>query len=164
MSQNNISLLNNSDIPDGNDAGIALVFTEWNSTIVNELVNGCERILQKYNIRSIVKMKVPGSIEIPFICRRYFEAVKKTSYRPDAIIALGCVIRGDTPHFDYVCQAVTHGITELNLQLPVPVIFGVLTVDSMEQAKERTGGTHGHKGEEAAITALKMIALNRKLS
>ena len=81
---------------------------------------------------------------------------------PDAIIALGCVIRGGTPHFDYVCRAVTDGINELNLHLPVPVIFGVLTVDDVQQAKDRIGGVHGHKGEESAITALKMIALMRK--
>jgi 6,7-dimethyl-8-ribityllumazine synthase len=73
------------------------------------------------------------------------------------------VIRGGTPHFEYVCQSVTSGITQLNLSLPVPVIFGVLTVDNMEQARERIGGQHGHKGEEAAITALKMILTNQQL-
>jgi 6,7-dimethyl-8-ribityllumazine synthase len=73
------------------------------------------------------------------------------------------VVRGDTPHFDYVCQSVTHGVTELNLNMQVPVIFGVLTVDNMQQAKERIGGVHGHKGEEAAITALKMMVLNNHL-
>ena len=78
---------------------------------------------------------------------------------PDAYITLGAVIRGDTPHFDYVCKAVTDGVVQLNLSLPVPVIFGVLTVDNEEQAKERIGGKHGHKGMEAAITALKMISL-----
>jgi len=74
---------------------------------------------------------------------------------------LGCVIRGETPHFDYVCQSVTQGVTLLNTRLPVPVIFGVLTVENMRQAQERLGGMHGHKGEEAAVTALKMIALSR---
>ena len=74
---------------------------------------------------------------------------------------MGCVVRGDTPHFDYICNAVTNGILQLNLSIPVPVIFGVLTVDSNEQAKERVGGEHGHKGEEAAITALKMILLQQ---
>ena len=78
--------------------------------------------------------------------------------KADAFIALGCVIRGDTPHFDYVCKAVTDGVVQLNLLLPVPTIFGVLTVDNEEQAKERIGGRHGHKGEEAAITAIKMIS------
>ena len=77
--------------------------------------------------------------------------------KPDAFIALACVIRGDTPHFDYVCKAVTDGVVQLNLLLPVPTIFGVLTVDNEDQAKERIGGKHGHKGEEAAVTAVKMI-------
>jgi 6,7-dimethyl-8-ribityllumazine synthase len=80
-------------------------------------------------------------------------------YTPHAFIALGCVLRGGTPHFEYVCKAVTDGIVQLNLQLPVPTIFGVLTLDSQEQADERTGGIHGHKGEEAAITAVKMMVL-----
>lgn len=82
---------------------------------------------------------------------------------PSAFIALGCVIRGDTPHFDYVCKAVTDGILQLNLLLPVPTVFGILTVDNQQQANERIGGKHGHKGEEAAITALKMIALQNSL-
>ncbi|HCT22587.1 MAG TPA: 6,7-dimethyl-8-ribityllumazine synthase, partial [Chitinophagaceae bacterium] len=82
---------------------------------------------------------------------------------PDAYIVFGTVIQGDTPHFDYVCRSVTDGVTHLNLSLECPVIFGVLTVNTEEQAIERIGGKHGHKGEEAAITALKMIALNRKL-
>jgi 6,7-dimethyl-8-ribityllumazine synthase len=76
---------------------------------------------------------------------------------------LGCVVRGDTPHFDYVCQAVTAGITGLNISLPVPSIFGVLTVDNEQQAFDRLGGSHGHKGEEAAVTALKMVVLSRQL-
>ena len=80
-----------------------------------------------------------------------------------AFIALGCVVRGGTPHFEYVCQSVTHGITELNLTLPVPVIYGVLTVNDDGQARERIGGIHGHKGEEAAITAIKMIGINHQL-
>ncbi len=78
---------------------------------------------------------------------------------PNAFIALGCVLRGDTPHFDYVCKAVTDGVVQLNLILPVPTIFGVLTVDNQQQADERIGGKHGHIGEEAAITALKMISI-----
>ena len=82
--------------------------------------------------------------------------------KADAFIALGCVVRGGTPHFDYVCKAVTEGVVQLNLLLPVPTIFGVLTVDNEEQAKERIGGRHGHKGEEAAITAIKMINLKPK--
>ena len=77
---------------------------------------------------------------------------------------MGCVIRGDTPHFDYVCKAITEGVLQVNLSLPVPTIFGVLTVDNQIQIDERTGGIHGHKGEEAAVTALKMIALKHSFS
>ena len=92
-----------------------------------------------------------GAVEIPFAINQAWAG----SNVPEAFIALGCIVRGDTPHFDYVCRSVTDGVTYLNVHLPVPVIFGVLTVDNEEQAKERTGGKHGHKGEEAAITALK---------
>jgi 6,7-dimethyl-8-ribityllumazine synthase len=84
--------------------------------------------------------------------------------QPEAIIAFGAVIRGGTPHFEYVCNAVTDGILQLNMTLPIPVIFGVLTLDTEAQAYERLGGPHGHKGEEAALTALKMIKMNRELA
>ncbi|HEX5552819.1 MAG TPA: 6,7-dimethyl-8-ribityllumazine synthase [Chitinophagaceae bacterium] len=164
MSEHNRTLLNDSGIPDSRDAVVVLVYTEWNEAVVNELVNGCEKTLRGHGVREIVKVRVPGAVELPFACSRYFEATSDGPGRPDALIALGCVLRGGTPHFDYVCQSVTQGITHLNLQLPVPVIFGVLTVDTMEQALERIGGTHGHKGEEVAVTALKMIAFNRKIS
>lgn len=163
MSEYKKDLLNDTGIPDMRNAGVVLVYTEWNGEIVNELLSGCERMLQKHKVRHIVRLKVPGAVEIPFACKRYFESTRDTAHRPDAIIALGCVIRGGTPHFDYVCQAVTSGISYLNTQLPVPVLFGILTVDNLEQAQERAGGVHGHKGEEAALTAIKMIALNQAL-
>ena len=140
------------------DALIILVKTEWNSAIVTELEVGCMRILEQYNILWKTYV-VPGAVEIPFAINQVWANNKKA----DAFIALGCIIRGDTPHFDYVCKSVTDGVTYLNLHLPVPVIFGVLTVDNEEQAKERIGGKHGHKGEEAAMTALKMIVLNNQL-
>jgi 6,7-dimethyl-8-ribityllumazine synthase len=98
-------------------------------------------------------------VEIPFAIQQCWA----NNNSPTAFIALGCVVRGGTPHFDYVCQSVTSGVTDLNLTMQVPVIFGVLTVDTMEQARERIGGVHGHKGEEAAITALKMMVLNQRL-
>jgi 6,7-dimethyl-8-ribityllumazine synthase len=145
------------------DACIVLVKTEWNAAIVDELEQGCRRVLETDSQVKLVTLVVPGAVEIPFIIQRYFRE-KTGSPRPDAFIALGCVIRGDTPHFDYVCETVTDGILQLNLTLPVPVIFGVLTVNEEQQAIERIGGTHGHKGEEAAITALKMIALNRSIN
>lgn len=146
-------------IPDIRDACIVLVKTEWNSAVTDELETGAIRELMKWGIEKYKTLVVPGAVEIPFAIRSYWES--NAQPRPDAFIALGCVVRGGTPHFEYVCQSVTNGITQLNLQLPVPSIFGVLTVDNDEQARERIGGKHGHKGEEAAITALKMISLQR---
>jgi 6,7-dimethyl-8-ribityllumazine synthase len=140
-------------------ACVVLVKTEWNSAIVDELEAGCRRILLEAGVSSIITLTVPGAVEIPFAVRQYH--LKTTVNQADAFITLGCVIRGDTPHFDYVCQSVTAGVSTLNLELPVPVIFGVLTVNNEQQALERIGGVHGHKGEEAAITALKMIELNK---
>lgn len=142
------------------DACIVLVKTEWNSAIVDQLERGCIAELEKQGVEKTVVITVPGAVEITFAIKSYWEKAGRKE-KPDAFIALGCVIKGDTPHFEYVCRAVTDGVVQLNLLLPVPVIFGVLTVNNEEQAIERIGGKHGHKGEEAAITALKMIALNR---
>ena len=140
------------------DACIVLVKTEWNASIVDELERGAINQLQKYQLKRIITVTVPGAVEIPFAIKSFWEKAGKKN-RPDAFIALGCVVRGGTPHFEYVCKAVTDGVVLLNVNLRVPVIFGVLTVDNEEQARERAGGKHGHKGEEAAITALKMISL-----
>ena len=140
------------------DALVFLVKTEWNADIVNELERGCLSVLQQYGI-GYKTITVPGAIEIPVAIQQCWANTNE----PAAFIALGCIIKGGTPHFDYVCQSVTTGITQLNLQLPVPSIFGVLTVNGLQQAQERIGGIHGHKGEEAAITALKMMIVNRKL-
>ncbi|MET0634953.1 MAG: 6,7-dimethyl-8-ribityllumazine synthase [Chitinophagaceae bacterium] len=145
------------------DACVVLVKTEWNAPIVDELERGCLLVFAGDIRVKTVTITVPGAVEIPFIIQRYFRE-KTGNPRPDAFIALGCVVRGDTPHFEYVCESVTNGILQLNLSLPVPVIFGVLTVNEEQQAIERIGGIHGHKGEEAAITALKMIALNRSIN
>jgi len=141
------------------DACVVIVRTEWNAAIVDKLEEGARKVLRQQGIAKIQLVNVPGAVEIPFGIKSYWEATRYWDYRPHAFIALGCVLRGDTPHFDYVCKSVTDGITQLNLSLPVPTIFGVLTVDTQLQADERLGGKHGHKGEEAAITALKMMAL-----
>jgi 6,7-dimethyl-8-ribityllumazine synthase len=141
------------------DACVIIVRTEWNAAIIDKLEEGCVHVLQQQNIPHVRVINVPGAVEIPFAIKSYWDANRYHDLRPHAFIALGCVLRGDTPHFDYVCQSVTQGITQLNLQLPVPTIFGVLTIDNQQQADERTGGKHGHKGEEAAMTAIKMISL-----
>lgn len=143
------------------DALVVLVKTEWNAGIIDELEKGCLRQLHEYGIRTKT-LVVPGAVEIPFIIQQHYILTKKKK-AADAFIALGCVIKGDTPHFEYVCQSVTNGISYLNTVLPVPTIFGILTVLSEEQARERTGGQHGHKGEEAALSAIKMILLSRQL-
>ena len=140
-------------------ACVVIVKTEWNSAIVDELEKGAKRALTKQGVDNIITIVVPGAVEIPFAIKSFWEVTKYKDVRPGAFIALGTVIRGDTPHFEYVCKAVTDGITQLNLQLPVPTIFGVLTVDNEQQAQERIGGKHGHKGEEAGVTALKMISV-----
>jgi len=148
----------NAGIPDTN-ACIVIVRTDWNAAIVDELEKGCLKIFKREGLNHTRVINVPGAFEIPFGIKSYWDANKYKDDRPLAFIALGCVLRGDTPHFEYVCRGVTDGVMQLNLTLPVPVIFGVLTVDTDQQAQERIGGKHGHKGEEAAITALKMIAV-----
>ena len=149
----------NKGIPQLKDAFVVIVKTEWNNHIVDKLEKGAIKILEQQNI-AYKTLIVPGAIEIPFAVRTYAESRLQ---KADAFITLGTVIRGDTPHFDYVCKAVTDGVLSLNMLLDVPVIFGVLTVNDEQQALERTGGVHGNKGEEAAITTIKMIALNRTL-
>lgn len=140
-------------IPKIEDAFVVIVKTEWNAHIVNKLEEGCLAVLTAAGVKTKT-LVVPGAFEIPFAIS-YYARRKKV----DAYIAMGAVIRGDTPHFDYVCKGVTDGVMQLNLQLDMPVIFGVITVDNEQQALNRVGGIHGHKGEEAAISALKMIAL-----
>jgi 6,7-dimethyl-8-ribityllumazine synthase len=137
------------------DAFVVIVRTEWNAHVVDLLEEGASKVLQQHKVNFKI-INVPGAFEIPFTIKQFSHLATK---QPDAFIALGCVIRGNTPHFEYVSKAVTDGIVQLNLSLPVPVIFGVLTVDNQVQADERTGGRHGHKGEEAAYTAIKMISI-----
>lgn len=146
-------------IPELADAFVVLVKTEWNAHLVDRLEAGCIQVLEAAGV-SFKTLIVPGAVELPFAVQRYYNAAAQ---KADAFITLGTVIQGGTPHFEYVCQMVSEGVTALNLSLAVPVIFGVLTLNNEQEAIERTGGVHGHKGEEAAITALKMIALNRSL-
>ncbi len=157
------NLLSTAGIQLPKDACVVIVRTEWNAPILNRLEEGCIKILEQNKV-CFKSITVPGAFEIPFAIKNYWEAHKYKDDKPHAFIALGCVLKGDTPHFDYVCKAVTDGVVQLNLMLPVPVIFGVLTVDNQQQADERVGGKHGHKGEEAAVTAIKMIALKNSFS
>ena len=151
-------IINTTGIQLKKDACVVIVSTEWNAAIVDQLNEGCVKILKQNSI-AIKHLKVPGAFEMAFGIKSYWEHTQYKDCKPDAFIALGCVIKGDTPHFEYVSSAVTNGIVQLNIQLPIPTIFGILTVNTTEQATERTGGVLGHKGEEAAATAIKMIAL-----
>jgi 6,7-dimethyl-8-ribityllumazine synthase len=152
------SLYNTAGIRLPKDACIVVVRTEWNAAIVDKLEAGCTALLAGMDVVCKI-ITVPGAFEIPFAVKSYWDAHKYKDDRPHAFVTLGCVLRGDTPHFDYVCRAATDGVVQLNLCLPIPTIFGVLTVDNQQQADERTGGIHGNKGAEAAVTALKMISL-----
>ena len=146
-------------VPLGKGMRVGIVASEWNENITKALLNGAKETLisNGVNPEDVVVEIVPGSFELIFGCS---QMVKK--HDVDAVIAIGCVIRGDTPHFDYICQAVSSGISKLNVEENVPVIFGLLTTNSQEQAEERSGGILGNKGDEYAITALKMIAFAQK--
>ena len=150
----------NEGIPVVKDAFVVIVKTEWNAHIIDELEAGCLRVFKANAINSQT-IVVPGAFEIPFAIKNF---AKNSTKKATAFIALATVIRGDTPHFDYVCKGITDGVMQLNLSLDVPTIFGVLTVENEQQALERIGGIHGHKGEEAAITAIKMMALQKDIS
>ena len=137
---------------------IAIVVSEWNPEITEALfdaayetllANGCKE-------KNILRVHVPGSFELPAGAQFVFESKK-----PDAVICLGCVIQGETRHFDFICDAVANGLVQLSLKYNKPFIFGVLTPNNMEQARARAGGKHGNKGVEAAVTAMKMVALKR---
>jgi 6,7-dimethyl-8-ribityllumazine synthase len=157
----NLSAYKPEDVPSGKGCRIAIVVAEWNEEITNALREGAISTLRARGVAksSIVVVKVPGTFELTLGAALIG---KKKSI--DAVICLGCVIQGDTKHFDFICQGVTYGITELNIVLEKPVIFGVLTTNTLQQAKDRSGGKHGNKGDEAAITALKMIAMKNSLS
>ena len=141
-------------IPDASSMRIGIVGSEWNRLITDKLVEGAYQTLEGYGVRpeNIFVEWVPGSIELTFGARRMAEELGV-----DAVIAIGCVVKGETSHFDYVCASVTQGITELNVKCDIPFIFGILTTDNIQQAEDRAGGQYGNKGEEAAITAIKMI-------
>ena len=149
----------NVELPSGKDKIIGIVVSEWNSPITNSLLKGAvdTLIAAGVNEDDIIIEYVPGSVELTFGAKMLIEETLA-----HAVIVLGCVIQGETAHFDYVCDSVTQGITTLNIEYDSPVIFGVLTTNNQEQAAARAGGSHGNKGEDCAIAALKMIALQEK--
>lgn len=151
--QQNSTQLDLSTVPDSNGMRFALVVSEWNGQITENLFEGAKDVLTSKGAASVNRINVPGSYELVYGCKRQFDK----GY--DAIIAIGSVIRGETQHFDYVCQAVSQGIKDLNLLGQTPVIFCVLTDDTLQQATDRSGGALGNKGAEAAVAAIKMARL-----
>ena len=159
----NLKNLSNHDpatIPDGSFMKVGIVVSEWNEEITTKLLEGTLNTLKSNGVKeeNINVKTVPGSFELPYGARIVAE-----QHSPHAVICIGCVIRGETSHFDYICKGVTYGITELNLDYDIPFIFGVLTTENKKQALDRAGGKHGNKGDEAAVTALKMAALRNTL-
>lgn len=149
----NISEFNHLTENSGKGLRIGVVKAVWNNEITDALHKGASETLKKHGAEEVC-MNVPGAIELTFGAKKM---IKRNIF--DAIIVLGCVIQGETKHFDYVCNSVTYGVTELNLKYDVPVIFGVLTTDTMAQAKSRAGGELGNKGIDAAIAAIQMADL-----
>ena len=150
----NLSDYDFNSVPDASNMSIGIVVAEWNKHITEALLEGACNTLERHGVKpeNINVKRVPGSFELTYGAKLMAE-----NSDLDAVIILGCVIQGDTPHFDYVCSSVTNGITELNLMHDIPFIFGLLTTNTMEQSEDRAGGKHGNKGDEAAITAIKMI-------
>ena len=147
-------------VPSAKGMKFAVVVSVWNSLVTESLAKGAIEALCEYGAseEDIIVKSVPGAFELTLGAQLMAE---NTSV--DAIICLGCVIRGETPHFDYICQSVTQGITQLNMAYNMPFIFGLLTTENMEQAEARAGGIHGNKGTEAAVTAIRMVALQQEM-
>ena len=143
-----------TNLPDASEMRIGIVAAEWNEHITGQLVDGAVKTLTENGVKpnNINVRHVPGSYELI-----YGAAALCKSRLFDAVIVIGCVIRGDTPHFDYICEGVTQGIARLNANGSIPVIFGLLTTNNEQQAKDRSSGSLGNKGNEFALTAIKMI-------
>lgn len=155
----NLSHYDKQAIPNTKDLRFGIVVSEWNEQITNGLFKGAFEALVDNGVHEndIVHWKVPGSFELIYGCKKMVETQKV-----DAVIAIGAVIQGETKHFDFVCQGVTQGIKDLNIKYDIPVIFCVLTDNTLQQSIDRSGGKHGNKGTEAGITAIKMADLRKK--
>lgn len=154
-SEKNLSSYSNVNLSASlSDKKVAIVVSEWNTEITEALYEGAYSTLIEKGLKkeNIIKKYVPGSFELSIGAQK-MAALKEI----DAVICLGCVIRGETSHFDFICQAVATGVTDVSLKYDKPVIFGVLTTENKQQAFDRAGGKHGNKGDEAGITAVKMI-------
>jgi 6,7-dimethyl-8-ribityllumazine synthase len=156
---NNIEIIE-GDFSSGADKRFALVVTRWNSFVVDHLLQGAVDYLRRHGVpeSQLTVLRCPGAFEVPLVVKK-----AAASGRYDAVIALGAVIRGGTPHFEYVAGECVKGLASVNLEYDIPVSFGVLTVDTIEQAIERSGTKAGNKGEEAAASALEMVSLLDRL-
>jgi 6,7-dimethyl-8-ribityllumazine synthase len=160
MGTANLSDYDAHSVPDAGKLKFGIVVSDWNKEITWALLEGARKTLKKHGAKAknITVKHVPGSFELTSGARLLAEYA-----HPDAMICLGCVIRGETPHFTFICQGVTQGITQLNLNYKIPFIFGVLTTENHQQALDRAGGKLGNKGDEAAVTAIRMAALKKDL-
>lgn len=155
----NLSDYDKNTIPNAKDFRFGIVVSEWNGNITSGLYNGAIEALLENGVpqENIVSWDVPGSFELVYGCKRMIQ-----TQNVDAVIAVGSVIQGETKHFDFVCEGVAQGIKDLNVLTDVPVVFCVLTDNTMQQAIDRSGGIHGNKGTEAAIVAIKMANLRKQ--
>ncbi|HJR99625.1 MAG TPA: 6,7-dimethyl-8-ribityllumazine synthase [Flavobacterium sp.] len=157
----NLSIYEKSTLPNAKDFRFGIVVSEWNDNITEGLYKGAEDAFldNEVSAQNIIRWNVPGSFELIYGCKKMLQTQKV-----DAVIAIGCVIQGQTKHFDFVCEGVTQGIKDLNVQTDIPVIFCVLTDNTMQQSIDRSGGIHGNKGTEAAIAAIKMAYIRQQAS
>jgi len=162
MKKCNPSQHNNTPVLRNKNVKIGIIVSEWNETITHALKEGALTFLYESGMdkKQVFVHEVPGSFELPSAAAALLDADDSLN----AVICLGCVIQGETRHFEFISQAVANGIMRVSLDYGVPVIFGVLTCDTMEQAQERAGGKHGNKGIEAAYSCLKMLELQQKIN
>lgn len=160
MATTNLSAYDPESVPDAGKMRFGIVVSDWNKAVTWSLLEGAVSTLKKHGAtdKNIIIKHVPGSFELT-LGAQFLAEYEDT----DAVICLGCIIRGETPHFTYICQGVIQGITQLNLDYNIPFVFGVLTTDTHEQAIARAGGEYGNKGDESAITAIKMAALQQEM-
>jgi 6,7-dimethyl-8-ribityllumazine synthase len=160
MATKDLSQYDVNSVPPAANMRFGIVVAEWNNEITFALAKGAVETLKKHGAKedNIILKYVPGSFELPLGAQFLAEYGNV-----DAVIILGCVIQGETRHFDYICEGVTQGTMDLNLKYNKPFIFGLLTTNNQQQAIDRAGGIHGNKGDEAAITAIKMVHLKNSL-
>ena len=161
MKKTNLSDYNPAEVPAGNEYAVGVVVAEWNRDITDALAQGALDTLREHGVKeeNIRLVHVPGSFELTTGA----DLMLKNDKELDAVICIGCVIQGETRHFDFICEAMSQGITNVALKHEKPVIFSLLTTNNMQQALDRAGGRHGNKGVEGAVTALKMIKMQKEL-